>query len=92
MRRIGKRLLSAMGLAALMFCMSGAVALQQSPGYPHHCDSQELQGKSCSAPGNCWNACAFHCGNDDSQCYMCCQAFTGIYKDKCEDACDDVPD
>lgn len=41
---------------------------------PKHCDSDELQGRDCLAPGECMNACAFWCGGL-SACRSCCVAF-----------------
>jgi hypothetical protein len=57
---------------------------------PHHCDSDELQNKSCTAPGNCWNACAFYC-DSAQKCSQCCSAFLGGAKDNCNDECDSIP-
>ncbi len=72
---------------------AGGVAGEgESSRYPKHCDSDELQDKSCTAPGECVNACAFWCSESKSTCYRCCVAFSrsNTAFETCRPLCDDV--
>lgn len=83
-----RRALYAAMAAALIHC----VAIAQQVPVAHHCDSAELQDKSCTNPGNCFNACAFWCTSAQS-CASCCAAFPmgSPARQDCRAECDAIP-
>jgi len=55
------------------------------------CSGEDLTEKTCADPGDCLNACAYHCPGL-TKCYQCCLHFAedpAEYR-KCRQYCDDV--
>lgn len=79
-------------LAALTVAAIHCLAFAQQQPIHKHCNSEELQDKSCTNPGNCVNACAFWCTNAE-HCAQCCTAFEAgtIGRTKCLADCDSIP-
>ena len=55
------------------------------------CTEEQLEGKSCDAPGGCANACARYCSTEQS-CDQCCMEFASYpaKKEKCMELCDEI--
>jgi len=69
------------GLGVLVLRVAG------DPPGPSMCFSSNLQDKSCTTPGSCMNACAFHCSSSLNACNNCCLNFTGSQRTSCQYQC-----
>jgi hypothetical protein len=89
-----KRAVAVSGFVVAMFvCGMGSYwsAAARADGVAGPCDSNDLQGVSCTNPGDCINACSFWC-SDGTTCLQCCTAFFGhtIQYNACRQSCNDV--
>lgn len=90
------RLVAVVSIFCVTVFFAGLVVAENGGGavaaVGKHCNSEELQGLSCTNPGNCYNACAFYCSTRQA-CYQCCTAFppqSGA-RQSCQAECDKIP-
>ena len=97
-RRITMVLCLTLGLGWLLFAQDPVPVVPPVPApdptpidWGRPCSGDELNEKSCTEPGKCTNACAYHC-SDKTQCRQCCLHFETDDRayQACRQSCEDV--